>query len=152
MWTYGRDMSRVPSRNVMIWSGDISLLVVAAGIAGLADPAVYAQETPNWTTQAQGQDLANLLAVVVLLIAAVKYRNGAHRHRGLVPRPVAHRTDPRLAHRICTNQPHRGRAASEPRFGGRDTDRHLGRSCIGLRALRQPDDFSGPRGTSRPVS
>ena len=72
-----------PPRLVVIWSGVISLLVVLTSVAGLADPAVYEQETQNWATQAQGQDVGNLLAVVVLLVAALRYRNGSHR-AGLV--------------------------------------------------------------------
>lgn len=64
---------------VLAWSGVIAVLVLVASVAGLVDPRVYAQETPNWATQAQGQDLGNLLAVVVLVAAAVRYRAGSHR-------------------------------------------------------------------------
>lgn len=71
-------MSTAP-RSVLAWSGAISLLVVVASVAGLADPQVYGQETENWATQAKGQDLGNLLAVVVLVVAALRYRQGSQR-------------------------------------------------------------------------
>jgi hypothetical protein len=76
-------MTNVPPRSVLIWSAAISLLVVLTSVAGLTDPRVYAQETENWATQAKGQDLGNLLAVVVLGAAAVRYRRGSPR-AGLV--------------------------------------------------------------------
>jgi hypothetical protein len=76
-------MTTVPPRSVLAWSGAISLLVVLASLAGLTDPRVYGQETQNWTTQAKGQDLGNLLAVVVLVAAALSYRRGSQR-AGLV--------------------------------------------------------------------
>ena len=69
----------MPPRSVLAWSGVISLLVVVASVAGLADPRVYGQETENWATQAKGQDLGNLLAVVVLVVAALRYRKGSQR-------------------------------------------------------------------------
>lgn len=67
----------------MAWSVVISLLVVLSSVAGLADPRVYGQETENWATQARGQDLGNLLAVVVLVVAALRYLKGSRRS-GLV--------------------------------------------------------------------
>ena len=76
-------MTLSPPRSALVWSGAISLLVVLASVAGLADPRVYAQETQNWATQAKGQDLGNLLAVVVLLAAAVASVRGSAR-AGLV--------------------------------------------------------------------
>jgi len=76
-------MTSSPSRSVLVWSGVISALVVLASVAGLVDPRVYGQETANWATQAKGQDLGNLLAVVVLVVAAVAYRKGSVR-AGLV--------------------------------------------------------------------
>lgn len=72
-----------PPRSVLIWSVAISALVVLCSAAGLTDSGVYAHETPNWATQAQGQDVGNLLAVAVLLLAARGYRNGSAR-AGLV--------------------------------------------------------------------
>lgn len=74
---------RPPSRSILVWSVAISLLVVLASVAGLADPRVYAQETENWAIQAKGQDLGNLLAVAILCVAAVHYRKGSQR-AGLV--------------------------------------------------------------------
>ncbi len=74
-------MRTVPTRSVL--AGVISLLVVLASIAGLVDPRVYGQETVNWATQAKGQDLGNLLAVVVLVVAALLYARGSQR-AGLV--------------------------------------------------------------------
>ncbi len=59
------------------------MLVVLCSAAGLTDAGVYGQETQNWATQAQGQDLGNLLAVAVLLLTARRYRNGSAR-AGLV--------------------------------------------------------------------
>lgn len=76
-------MSSSPPRSVLVWSGVISPLVGLASVAGLVDPRVYSQETANWALQAKGQDLGNLLAVVVLLWAAVASRNGSAR-AGLV--------------------------------------------------------------------
>ena len=73
----------LPSRSVLFWSGAISLLVLVASVAGLADPQVYGRETENWATQARGQDLGNLLAVAVLVVAAIRYRHGSER-AGLV--------------------------------------------------------------------
>jgi hypothetical protein len=70
-------------RSVLVWSVVVSPLVVLASVAGLADPRVYGQETQNWATQARGQDLGNLLAVVVLVVAAVWYWKGSQR-AGLV--------------------------------------------------------------------
>jgi len=70
-------------RWVLLWSGVISLLVVVASVAGLVDPVVYGQETQNWAIQAKGQDVGNLLAVVVLLVAAIGYTKGSQR-AGLV--------------------------------------------------------------------
>lgn len=67
----------------LVWSGLIALLVVTCSIAGLVDPRVYAQETQNWVLQAKGQDIGNLLAVLVLVITAVRYRSGSAR-AGLV--------------------------------------------------------------------
>ena len=76
-------MTTVAPRSVLVWSAAISLLVVVASVAGLADPRVYELETRNWATQAKGQDVGNLLAVVVLVVAAFRYRQGSQR-AGLV--------------------------------------------------------------------
>lgn len=76
-------MTTVPPRSLLAWSALISPLVVLASVAGLADPRVYELETQNWATQARGQDLGNLLAVVVLVVSALRYRRGSQR-AGLV--------------------------------------------------------------------
>lgn len=70
-------MSPRSSRSVLLWSVAVSLLIVLASVAGLSDPRVYGQETANWAAQAKGQDLGNLLAVIVLLTAALRYRTGS---------------------------------------------------------------------------
>lgn len=67
------------SRSVIAWTLSISILVTIASVAGLAAPPIYAQETANWTLQAKGQDVGNLLAVVVLLLSALRYRAGSGR-------------------------------------------------------------------------
>src|SRR5688572_13639952 len=76
----GQAMKR---RSILIWSAGISLLTLVSSVAGLTDPDVYSRETQNWTLQAQGQDVGNILAVVVLLVAAVRHHNGSLR-AGLV--------------------------------------------------------------------
>ena len=76
-------MNTSTPRWVPLWSLLVAVLVVVASVSGLTDPDVYAQETANWTTQAKGQDLGNLLAVVVLLVSADRYRRGSAR-AGLV--------------------------------------------------------------------
>lgn len=65
--------------NLLPWSLLISLLVVIASFTGLVDPRVYAKETTNWALQARGQDIGNLLAVIVLLVASVRQRSGSLR-------------------------------------------------------------------------
>jgi hypothetical protein len=72
-----------PSSSVLVPAVAIALLVVLTSVAGLVDPRVYEQETQNWATQARGQDVGNLLAVVVLLLAARTYTRGSVR-AGLV--------------------------------------------------------------------
>ena len=72
-------MRRAPPNHVMVWSLAISVLVTLASVLGLADPDVYGKETRNWATQAKGQDLGNLLAVVTLLVSGYGYYGGSHR-------------------------------------------------------------------------
>lgn len=61
---------RIPCRRI---------LVTVASIAGLTVPAVYGLETVNWTLQAKGQDIGNLVAVLVLLVSAQRFRRGSLR-------------------------------------------------------------------------
>ena len=50
----------------------LAALVSTVSTIGWITPDFYSRETPNWQTQAEGQDIADLfLAVPVLLIAAV---------------------------------------------------------------------------------
>lgn len=54
----------------------LSLLLVAlvafVSIVGITNPATYAQETPNWQAQSKGQDWADLLlAMPMLLVSAI---------------------------------------------------------------------------------
>jgi hypothetical protein len=81
--TLGQFDKSTHSKSVMIWSLAITVLVTLASVLGLADPNVYGEETKNWATQARGQDLGNLLAVVTLLISGYSYSSGVHR-AGLV--------------------------------------------------------------------
>lgn len=46
----------------------ISALVTAASLLGIFNPATYRFETANWTLQAIGQDMGNLIAVIVFVI------------------------------------------------------------------------------------
>ena len=72
-------MGRRAARPVLVWSLAISGLVTAASVLGLVDPDVYGQETENWAVQAKGQDIGNLLAVMILLLSGSKYHRGSHR-------------------------------------------------------------------------
>lgn len=55
----------------VIFSAIISLLVIAASILGIFVPVTYQQESANWALQAVGQDIGNILAVCVFIIATV---------------------------------------------------------------------------------
>jgi hypothetical protein len=76
-------MGKQASTSVIAWSAAISALVAVASILGLVDEGVYAEETKNWATQAKGQDIGNLVAVVTLLLSGYGYHRGSHR-AGLV--------------------------------------------------------------------
>ncbi|WP_353083059.1 hypothetical protein [Tessaracoccus lapidicaptus] len=67
------------SSSPLTWSLPIAALMVVSSLSGLIVPSVYAQETVNWMLQAQGQDVGNLIAAVVLLLSAQRYRAGSHR-------------------------------------------------------------------------
>jgi hypothetical protein len=55
----------------------IALLVTLASLLGLLASWPYQKETENWLLQARGQDLGNLLAVVVLVWSATRIRTGS---------------------------------------------------------------------------
>lgn len=72
-------MGEQGSKAPLGWTLAISVLVTVTSVLGLADPDVYGEETKNWATQAQGQDIGNLIAVAVLLASGLGYRRGSHR-------------------------------------------------------------------------
>jgi hypothetical protein len=72
-------MVRQASKSVLVWSLGISVLVATASVLGLADRGVYGDETENWATQARGQDIGNLVAVVTLLLSGFRRHRGSHR-------------------------------------------------------------------------
>lgn len=54
-----------------IWTTLItSLLTLTSSAAGVLVSGTYARDTPNWAQQARAQDIANVVAVAVLLAAA----------------------------------------------------------------------------------
>ncbi len=55
----------------------IVVLVLIASIAGLTLKSIYAGETIPWANQAKGQDLANLISIVVLVIAIYFVNKGS---------------------------------------------------------------------------
>jgi hypothetical protein len=65
------------SKYVLIWSMVISVLVLLASIYGLLAPDIYAKETANWATQAKGQDIGNLIAILTLLASGYYYKKGS---------------------------------------------------------------------------
>ena len=54
-----------------------ALLVLIASVAGIFLKSIYARETPSGAAQAIGQDIVNLVAVVVLFIAAYFVSKGS---------------------------------------------------------------------------
>jgi hypothetical protein len=54
-----------------------ALLVLLASVSGIFLTSIYAREPPSWAVQGIGQDIVNLLAVVVLLIAAYFVNKGS---------------------------------------------------------------------------
>jgi hypothetical protein len=57
----------------------VAALVVITSLLGLLAPWPYQQETENWAMQARGQDLGNLIAVVVLVASAIRMNAGSSR-------------------------------------------------------------------------
>lgn len=72
-------MAEQTSKSILIWTLVISVLTTVASVMGLVDDGVYSEETKNWATQARGQDIGNLLAVVTLLLGGYGYYKGSHR-------------------------------------------------------------------------
>lgn len=56
-----------------------ALLVCIASVSGLFLKRIYARETPSWALQGFGQDIVNLVAIVVLCIAAYFVNKGSVR-------------------------------------------------------------------------
>ena len=54
-----------------------ALLVLLASASGILLKSIYARETPSWAVQGIGQDIVNLVAVVVLCIAAYYVNKGS---------------------------------------------------------------------------
>lgn len=52
----------------------IAALVALASLLGLFASWPYKEETENWVLQARGQDIGNLLAVLVLVVSAIRMR------------------------------------------------------------------------------
>lgn len=67
------------SKSILTWTLVISVLVTVASLFGLFDASIYGQETKNWATQAKGQDLGNLVAVITLLTSGYLYYKGSYR-------------------------------------------------------------------------
>jgi hypothetical protein len=59
----------------------IGALVSLASALGLFAAWPYQQETQNWVLQARGQDIGNFVAVVVLVVSAIRTRSGSFRAR-----------------------------------------------------------------------
>jgi hypothetical protein len=57
----------------------IAALVTLTSLLGLLTSWPYQQETQNWTLQARGQDIGNLIAVVVLIVSTIRMRDGSFR-------------------------------------------------------------------------
>ncbi|MFC0682785.1 hypothetical protein ACFFGH_33555 [Lysobacter korlensis] len=57
----------------------IAALVTLASTLGLLASWPYREETENWVLQARGQDIGNLVAVVVLVVSAIRMVAGSSR-------------------------------------------------------------------------
>jgi hypothetical protein len=65
--------------SLVVASFGIATLVTVASLLGLLVPWPYQHETENWALQARGQDIGNLLAVVLLVASALRMRAGSTR-------------------------------------------------------------------------
>ncbi|BEH01467.1 hypothetical protein brsh051_07480 [Brooklawnia propionicigenes] len=68
-----------PGASLVVASFVIAAIVTLASLLGLLAPWPYQEETENWVLQARGQDIGNLLAVVVLTVGAIRMRAGSLR-------------------------------------------------------------------------
>lgn len=57
----------------------VAALVAVASLLGLFASWPYQEETENWVLQARGQDIGNLLAVLVLIVSAIRMHAGSVR-------------------------------------------------------------------------
>jgi hypothetical protein len=67
------------SRPYLLSTMGISVLVLAASAAGVLISGTYARETTDWALQARAQDLADVVAVAALLVAAFTARERSTR-------------------------------------------------------------------------
>lgn len=76
--TFGSEASAPRRSGLLIgMSLVIAVLVTVASVLGLIASWPYQDETENWVLQARGQDIGNLLAVVVLVVSAIRMRAGS---------------------------------------------------------------------------
>jgi len=62
---------KIPASRLYLYSTlVISFLVAVSSIMGIFARSTYARDTADWAMQARAQDVANVVAVVVLLVAA----------------------------------------------------------------------------------
>lgn len=67
------------SKSILAWTIVISALVTVASLLGLYDPSIYGEETRNWATQARGQDIGNIIAILTLLASGFMYHKGSYK-------------------------------------------------------------------------
>ncbi len=79
---HGESPTPAPGRRaltLLVASVIIAVLVAIASLLGLLTEWPYRLETDNWRLQARGQDIGNLVAVVVLVASAARMRAGSSR-------------------------------------------------------------------------
>lgn len=69
----------LPERGTLLVTASmgVAVLVILASLLGLMGSWPYEKETENWALQARGQDIGNLLAVVVLVVSGFRMRCGS---------------------------------------------------------------------------
>ena len=65
------------SKTVLRLSVLAALLVLLASVSGISLTSIYARETPSWAVQGIGQDIVNIVAVALLLIAVYFVNKGS---------------------------------------------------------------------------